>query len=603
MELKLLDVDLTNGTFKEETVDDHTLRRFVGGRGLGAKLLYERVPKGIDPLGAKNIVFILTGPATGTSFPLSGRHHVIAKSPATGTIGESNSGGNFGAMLRRSGYDGIIVHGISDEPVYLTIMEGEPKLHDANHLWGKGVFYTEEKMREELGEKAKGSVLSIGPAGENLSLIASVMNDKHRAAGRTGLGAVLGSKRLKAIYVKPFTMPEVYDEENFNTVVREKLEIIRGDWVTGRDLTKYGTEVLVNVINGIGAYPTRNFQTGVFPTAEKISGETLAETYLTGNKGCWGCITRCGRLSSVPNPPYQAEEEGPEYESTWAMGANCGIDDLAAIVKADSLCDDMGLDTISYGVTVATAMELYEKGKIPRDKLHGLSLEWGNPQAIVDLAWMTGYRTGFGDDTALGALRLAEKYGMPEAAMQAKGLEFPAYEPRAMQGSGLGYATSNRGGCHLRAYIQCDEAFAPTTAVEKMDPLKTEGKAERVVTLQNFYAASVDSLVVCKFLTFAFSMEDFVDLINPLTGWDWTVDEMLRNGERIYNLERKFSVREGIGTEDTLPRRLLEEPMPEGPAKGYVNKLGPMLEEYYRIRGWVNGVPTKEKLEELGIAD
>jgi aldehyde:ferredoxin oxidoreductase len=600
VELKLLNMNLSDGSFKDEIINDETLRNYVGGRGLGIKLLYERTPNGLDALGPENIIFILTGPATGTQFPLSGRHHIIAKSPATGGIGESNSGGNFGAYLRRTGYDGIVIHGMSDTPVYLTLIDGEPKLHDAKHLWGKGVSSTEDIIRKNVGENKAGSVLCIGPAGEKLALIAGVMNDKHRAAGRTGLGAVFGSKKLKAIYVKPFMKPKIYDEEKLNEIVKEKLELIRNDW-TCDTLNKTGTMCLVNVENGIGAFPTRNFATGIFPNAEKISGETLAEKYLTDTIGCWGCIIRCGRVTKVSEMPNQVIAEGPEYESTFALGADCGIDDLAAIVKANAICNDMGLDTISFGATVATTMELYEKGKIPIETLEGLEPIWGNSQAIVELAWKTGYRTGIGDDISMGAKRIAEKYGIPEIAMQEKGLEFPAYDPRAMQGIGLGYATSNRGGCHLRAYIPCDESFAPTIAVpNKLDPLKSEGKPKRVIFLQNFYAATVDSLVTCKFSTFALSVNDFIDLINPLTGWNWSVEESLKVGERIYNLERKFNIREGVKG-DTLPKRLLETPMPEGPAKGYTVNLKPMLKEYYELRGWVDGIPTKEKLEELGI--
>ncbi|GBC75728.1 hypothetical protein HRbin06_01050 [archaeon HR06] len=345
--------------------------------------------------------------------------------------------------------------------------------------------------------------------------------------------------------------------------------------ITGKALPTYGTEVVTNVMNSLGNYPTKNFQTGVFPTADKISGETLKVTYLVGTKGCWGCTVRCARLVKIEDPPFQVDYEGAEYEGVWALGGNCGIDDLRAINKAYAIVNDMGLDVISYGATVACAMELYEKGKIPEERLHGMKLNFGNAQAIVDLAWMTGYRTGFGDEIALGAKRLAEKYGMPDVAMHSKGLELPAYDPRGMQGMGLAYATSNRGGCHLRAYTPAVEAFG---APYKVDPYTTQGKAKIVIDQQNWYAATVDSLVVCKFLTFALGPEDFVDLVRPLTGWDWTVEELLETGERIYNLERLYCAREGVGTKDELPKRLTHEPQPEGPAKGHVVKLEEMLE-------------------------
>jgi len=599
VQLRLLDVNLTDGTFNEEVIDAGTVRKFVGGAGIGAKLLYDRTPKGVDPLSPDNLFIIMTGPATGTPFPLSGRHHIIAKSPATGGFGDANSGGNFGAMLRRSGYDGLVFLGAADEPVWMTIINGEPKLHDARPLWGKGVRDTDEAIRHQLQVGSSGSVLAIGPAGENRSLIAAVMNDKHRAAGRCGLGAVMGSKKLKAVYVKPHKTPEIHDKAKFDKIAREKIDKLRKDAITGQALPTYGTGVVTNVMNAMGAYPTRNFQTGVFPTADRISGERLKETYLVGTKGCWGCTVRCARLVKIDEPPYQVDYEGAEYEGIWAMGGQCGIDDLRAINRAYNTVNDMGLDVISFGNTVGCAMELYTKGKIHKDELNGLQLFWGNGQAVMDLAWMTGYMNGFGKDIAMGAKRLAEKYGAPDLAMHVKGLELPAYDPRGLQGLGLAYATSNRGGCHLRAYTPATEAFGIPT---KTDPLVTDGKAKITVDMQNFFASTVDSLVCCKFLTFAFTPQDFVDLVNPLTGWDWSVDELMETGERIYNLERLFCAREGAGTQDTLPKRLLEEPMPEGAAKGKTVQLEEMLSEYYRLRGWKDGVPTQEKLVELELA-
>ncbi len=598
--LRLLDVDLTSQTMREQIIDEQTTRKYIGGAGLGAKILLERTPKGVDPLGPKNLFIIMTGPVVGTPFPLSGRHHIIAKSPQTGVFGDANSGGNFGAMLRRTGCDGLIFSGASETPVWMTIINGEPKFHDAKHLWGKGVHYTDERIRHDLQVGNSGSVLSIGPAGENLSMIAAVMNDEHRAAGRTGLGAVMGSKKLKAIYVKPHLVPPIYDKAAFDKVAKEKRDKVAKDPITGTSLPTYGTEVVTNVMNELGAYPTRNFESGYFPTADRISGERLKDTYLSGTKGCWGCTVRCARLVKIDEPPYQVDYEGAEYEGVWALGGDCGIDDLRAINKAYQIVNDMGLDVISYGATVACAMELYSKGKIPKKSLHGLQLFWGNGQAIVDLAWMAGYRTGFGDDIALGSKRLAEKYGSPDSAMHVKGLELPAYDPRGLQGLGLAFATSNRGGCHLRAYTPSTEAFGVPI---KVDRLATEGKAKIVVEEQNWYASTVDSLVSCKFLTFAFGPQDFVDLVNPLLGWDWSVEELMKTGERIYNLERAYSVRETDGrADDTLPKRLLEEPMPYGGSKGNVVRLDEMLAEYYRLRGWKNGVPTKEKLEALGIA-
>jgi aldehyde:ferredoxin oxidoreductase len=365
-------------------------------------------------------------------------------------------------------------------------------------------------------------------------------------------------------------------------------------------LPTYGTAVLVNVINEQGLFPTRNFQTGVFPTASRISGEMMAETILIKRKPCWGCPIACGRVTRVPPwSPYSGEGEGPEYETIWAYGAQCGVDNLEAIAKANYLCNELGLDTISMGHVIGTAMELYEKGYIKTEQTRGVDLKFGNAEAIVELTWRTAYRSGLGDDLAEGSKRLAEKYGAPELSMDVKGQELPAYDPRGAQGHGLGYATSNRGGCHLRAYMIAAEILG---IPEKLDPLTTEGKAQWVITFQDLFAVC-DSLVLCKFVTFAFGAEEFADMFSAATGWKVSTDDIMKIGERIYNLERAFNIREGFKgrDEDTLPKRLLEEPMPEGPVKGYVVKLNEMLDEYYRLRNWKDGVPTKDKLRELGL--
>ncbi|ADC66234.1 Aldehyde ferredoxin oxidoreductase [Ferroglobus placidus DSM 10642] len=597
MEYTILRVDLSKDKIWEEKVGEKVIKKYLGGRGLGVKILYEETEAGIDPFGEENRLIFMTGYATGTAVPLSGRFHVITKSPLTGGIGDSNCGGQFGPMLRFAGYEGIVVQGIADNPVYLYIEDGHAELRDASHLWGKGTWSTEDTLREELGKDI--NIVSIGPAGENKVMMAAIINDKHRAAGRTGVGAVMGSKKLKAIVVrKGKRKPEVHDEAKLKEAVENVRRIVRESPVTGEALPTYGTAVLVNIINETGGFPTRNFKTGVFEKANEISGEKIAETYLVRKKACWGCIVACGRVTKVETPPYQVDGEGPEYETAWSLGAMCGISDLAAVIKAHNLCDDLGMDPISFGSTVACAMELYENGKIPEEKLGGLKLEWGNPQTVVELAWRTAFRDGFGDEIAMGAKRLAEKYGMPDLAMHVKGLELPAYDPRAYKGHGLGYATSNRGGCHLRAYMIAPEVLG---IPEKLDPLTPEGKAQWVKIFQDLFCI-VDSMVVCKFITFAVGAEELLSVTNPITGWDWNVDEFMKAGERIYNLERLYINREGFdGKDDTLPKRLLEEPMPEGAAKGHVVELDKMLEEFYRIRGWVNGKPTEEKLRELDI--
>ncbi|MDI6846908.1 MAG: aldehyde ferredoxin oxidoreductase family protein [Candidatus Bathyarchaeia archaeon] len=598
MELKLLRVNLSKETIKEEKVDAATTKKFVGGRGIGVKILFDELKPGIDPLSPENKLIFMTGPATGTAFPACGRFHVITKSPLTGGIGDSNCGGDWGPELRFAGFDGIIFEGKAESPVYLWIHDGEAELRCAEKYWGKGIWDTEDGIREELSNP-KVKFAGIGPAGENLVLNAAIINDKHRAAGRTSVGAVMGSKNLKTVAVYGTGKPQVADPEGLQAAVKKAQEKLKKSAITNESLPTYGTAVLVNIINESGIYPTRNFQTGVFPTASKTSGEVIKETVLVRKKACWGCPIACGRVSRVKNPPYQTDGEGPEYETTWSLGAMCGIDNLEAITKAHNICDELGIDPISFGSTVACAMELYEKGLIPKEKLGGLELKFGNPQAIVELAWRTAYRAGFGDEIALGAKRLAEKYGAPELAMHVKGLELPAYDPRGVKGHGLGYATSNRGGCHLRAYMIAPEIVG---VPEKLDPLKTEGKAQWVKTFQDIFSIC-DSLVVCKFLTFALSADDLKDLTNPITGWNWTTDDLLKTGDRIYTLERMFINREGFDRkDDTLPPRLLKEPMPEGPVKGHVADLEKMLDEYYKVRGWKDGKPTKEKLKELGLA-
>lgn len=598
MELKLLRVDLTKGSLNTETVPEGLVEKFVGGRGLGVKILYDELKAGTDPLSPENKLLFLTGPCTGTEFPVSGRFHVITKSPLTGGIGDSNCGGNWGPELRFAGFDGIVIEGASEKPVYLWIHNGKAELKDACALWGKGVWDTEDLIKAELGDRDV-KLASIGPAGENLVLMAAIINDKHRAAGRAGVGAVMGSKRLKSIAVRGTGRPKISDPKKASEVAASLIRKIKESGVTGKTLPDLGTAALVNVINERGGYPTRNFQTGVFETADDTSGETIKEKILVSGKPCWGCMIACGRVTRVRTPPYQVEGEGPEYETTWSLGAMCGIDDLGAITYAHNICDDMGMDPISFGSTVACAMELYEKGFIPKEKLSGLRLTFGNPQAIVELAWKTAYRNGFGDEIALGSKRLAEKYGAPDLAMHSKGLELPAYDPRAFQGHGLGYATSNRGGCHLRAYMISPEVLGIPVSLDRFD---TKGKAKWVKWYQDYFSV-IDSLVVCKFLSFALMPEDMTAMLNAITGWNWSEEDFMRTGDRIYTLERLFINREGFGRkDDTLPPRLLKEPMPEGPSKGYVTKLAEMLDEYYAIRGWRDGVPTKEKLAELGLA-
>ena len=596
--------------YVEELPSETVLRSWIGGRGLGVYLALKEIDPKADPLGPRNKLFIMTGPVTGVAgIPESGRWCSVTKSPLTDTIHDSQSGGKFGPELKFAGFDIIIIEDVSEKPVYLWIHDGKAELRDASHLWGKDVWSTTDMIQEELAaevgkdEAKEIKVAAIGPAGENLVRFAAIMNDKSRAAGRGGHGAVMGSKKLKAIAVRGHMKPPVADPVKLREVIKETATKHRKNPVTSEGLPKLGTAILVNIINKAGMLPTRNFKTGVFEGAEKISGETLAEKYLDKKKSleesCWGCMITCARYSKVTKSPFSGEGGGPEYETIWAFGAQTGTDDLEAIIKANHLCNQLGLDTISMGHTIGTLMELVELGKVPPEKLRGLKVEWGTPEAIVELVWRTAYRSGIGDELAEGSWRLANKYGAPEVSMTVRKQELPAYDPRGAQGHGLAYATSNRGGCHLRAYMISPEVLGVPTLVDRFE---TKGKPKLVKEFQDVFAV-IDSMVVCKFSSFAIWDEDYANIIAAVTGWDFTKEEVHIVGERIYNAERVFNVLSfGDGIEyDTLPKRLLEEPMPEGPSKGHVVRLNKMLPEYYKLRGWVNGRPTRAKLEELGL--
>lgn len=593
---KILQVDLTKETTSVREFPKE-LKQYIGGRGLGVKLVYDNGAN-IDPLSPENIMVFATGPLTGTRAPESGRYCVVSKSPATGTVFDSNSGGTWGPELKFAGFDVVVIKGKAKNPVYLWINDGSAEIKSASEVWGKDVFETTDTLVEEVGDK-KAKVACIGLGGEKLANIAAIMNDKARAAGRGGLGAVMGSKNLKAIVVRGHNRPEIANPDLFDSAVKESMETIKNNDVTGKGLPSYGTAVLVNIINEAGILPTRNFQTGVFENAYDISGESMAENLLDRKRACWGCIIGCGRGTSIKEGKYKGESgEGPEYETVWSLGAQCGVKDLNAITKANYLCNQYGIDTISAGSICGVVMEMYEKGKITEKEI-GFRANFGDASALVNLVELMCKGSGFGVDMVKGSRLLTEKYGAPELAMQVKGLELPAYDPRGVQGHGLAYATSNRGGCHLRAYMIAPEILGIPM---KIDPFATEGKPEMLKTIQDLFAV-VDSLILCKFNTFAIGAEEFTKLLNGALGTQYSVEDIMQIGERIWNLERRYNNREGLTRpEDTLPKRLLEIPMPDGPAKGQVNRLNEMLDDYYKVRGWnSNGEVTQEKLKELGL--
>lgn len=596
---KLIRVNLTNKVIKVEKLNMDYAAKFIGGRGLGSKYLYDEIDPQIDALSPENKLIFMTGPMTGTYATCAGRFNVVAKAPLTGTIGAANSGGYFGPEIKFAGYDGIIFEGKSNKPVYLHINDDLIELKDASNVWGKDVYETTDMLLKENEEDAK--VACIGPAGENLVLFAAIMNDKDRAAGRSGLGAVMGSKNLKAVVVKGTKGIGVANPLQFNNAVADARQKVNANGVTGigGGLATYGTEVLVNILNEMHALPTNNWQSSRFEDAEKISGEYLNEHYLVKNKACFACPIGCGRVIKIPDGKYKGIVGGPEYEAAWSYGASCGVSDLNSINKANYVCNLLGLDPITMGATIACAMELYEKGYITGDDLGGKELKFGDAESILEWTEKTGRREGFGDLLALGSYRLGEKFGHPEFSMTVKKQEMPAYDGRAIQGMGLSYATSNRGGCHVRGYVTSTEVLGIPM---KTDPLTTEGKAPLVKLFQDL-TALVDSSDICLFTTFAIGLPELSGMLRSTCGIEETDEELLRAGERIWNLEKLFNLEAGLTRQDDyLPPRLLNEPVSSGPSKGKVTELEVMLDEYYEIRGWdKEGVPTDEKLEELSL--
>lgn len=590
---KLLRVNLSTGIIKEEALNPEDAKLYLGGRGLGTKILMDEVDPKIDALSEANKLIVMTGPLSGTPTPTGGRYMVITKSPLTDTVACSNSGGHWGAELKYAGYDGLIFEGKSDKPVYLHIENGAAELKDASDLWGKLVSETTDLLNERHGEKAR--VLTIGPAGEKLSRIAAIMNDKDRAAGRSGVGAVMGSKMLKAIVVRGTEPVALHNAEGLKAVFSESLKKIKENGVTGSGLPTYGTAVLVNIINENGALPRNNFQFSHDEQADEISGETLADKYLIRKEACHRCPIACGRYCKVD----EIEGGGPEYETIWAFGTDCGVHDLGAVIKANYWCNEYGLDTISTGATIAAAMELYQKGLIKDEEVNGTPLVFGNVEAVIEWTKKMGMREGLGELMSEGSYRLADHYGLAELSMTVKKQEIPAYDPRGIQGQGLQYATSNRGGCHVRGYLISPEILA---LPEKLDRFALEGKAFWAKAFQDL-TASIDSLGLCLFTSFALGAPDYAALINNVCGTDHDGDSIFKAGERIWNLEKLFNLESGVTpAQDTLPRRLLEDPIPEGPSKGWTHKLSDLLPEYYSLRGWnAQGIPTEERLRELGI--
>jgi aldehyde:ferredoxin oxidoreductase len=610
---KILRVNLTAGTCKSEPLNMKWARDYIGQRGLATKYFVEEVDAKVDPLSPVNKIIWATGPLTGTMASTGGRYSVITKGALTGAIACSNSGGYWGAELRMAGWDMIIFEGKSAKPVYLVIENDRAELHDAAFIWGKSVWETEPAIKAKHQEPQM-RVSSIGRAGETGCLYAGVINDLHRAAGRSGVGTVMGSKNLKASAVRgTLGVGNIRDFKAFMQATTAAKKVLHDNAVTGQGLPTYGTQVMMNVINTMGALPTHNHRDVQFEGAKDISAEAMREprktdgkANLVTNQACFGCTIACGRISKIDEkhftvqnrPQYWGASGGLEYEAAWALGAANGVNDLDALTFANFICNEQGMDPISFGATVGAVMELYDMGVLTKEQL-GIDAKFGSAEALTHFVEITVKGEGFGKEIAQGSKRLTAKYGHPDLSMSVKGQEFPAYDSRGIQGMGLAYATSNRGACHLRGYTVASEVFGIPV---KTDPLVTEGKADLVKAFQDATAV-FDSAGVCVFTTFAWTMADLQPQLAAACSSEFTLEELGKIGERVWNMERDFNNRAGFTSkDDSLPKRLLTEPAKTGPAKGLVNGLDKMLPEYYKVRGWdKEGRLTKETKTRLGL--
>ncbi len=602
----LLRVNLTSRRCRVEEIPGQWLRDYVGGRGVADRYLWEELDPRVDPYSPDNKLIFATGPLTGTPVSCGARYMVVTKGALTGAITTSNSGGHWGPELKFAGYDLLMIEGRASKPVYLLIYDDFVQIRDAYPYWGKTVSETEDGIREELGLPNL-RVACIGPAGENLVRFACIMNDKHRAAGRSGVGAVMGSKNLKAVAVRGTNGLSVAKPQEFLKAfweMRKKMAESPGR----QGMTELGTASTIDLTNAFGGCPTRNFETGQFEQAENINGNAIKDTRMVTNKACFACTIACGRVTRLPGEisnkylvnthprNWKIAGEGPEYEAAWALGADTGVGDLDAVLKANWLCNDLGMDPISMGATLAAAMELYERGIVTDDMVE-MPLEFGSGEALVRMCEATAYREGFGHELAEGSKLLGEQFRHPEIFMGVKGQEFPAYDPRGFQGMGVAYATCNRGACHLRAWTPGLETSGTVS------PHTTDGKSEWVVTEQNRSTVH-DATGICLFTGFAGgTTEDLAACTAAATGVPYTIEDFVKVGERTWNLERLWNLKAGFtDKDDNLPERLLKTPHKSGPAKGVTVNLAAMLPVYYQTRGWdEHGVPTLEKLMELGL--
>ena len=610
---KILRVNLSTGECRSEPLNMTWAKDYLGSRGLATKYFTEEVDAKVDPLSVDNKIIWATGPLTGTMASTGGRYTVVTKGPLTGAIACSNSGGYWGAELKFAGWDMVIFEGKSPKPVYLMIENERVQLLDASEIWGKTVWETEPAIKTKHQDPMI-RVSSIGRSGENGVLYSAIVNDLHRAAGRSGVGAVMGSKNLKAIAVRGTQgVSTVKNPKAFMTATKEAKKVLAGNAVTGQGLPTYGTQVLMNVINEVGALPTRNHQDVQFEGAKDISAEAMAaprasdgKAHLVTNQACFGCTIACGRISKIDEthftvqnrPQYWGANGGLEYEAAWALGAANGVNDLEALQFANLICNEDGIDPITFGATVGAVMELYEMGVLTKEQI-GIEAPFGSAKALCHLAEITARSEGFGKDMGLGSKRLTEKYGHPELSMSVKGQEFPAYDGRVIQGIGLGYATSNRGACHLRGYTIASEVLGIPV---KTEPTDTDGKPELLKAFQDATAA-FDAAGICIFTSFAWTLNDVAPQVQAACGDEFTVENLTLIGERIWNMEKDFNLRAGFTRkDDALPKRLMTEGAKTGPAKGVVSGLDKMLPIYYQVRGWdEEGRIKPETRKRLGL--
>ncbi|PSP79542.1 aldehyde ferredoxin oxidoreductase [Halobacteriales archaeon QS_1_68_20] len=611
-------VDLDDERVRYEGIDEEDAKKYIGARGLGVKYVFEQGPD-VDPLGPENLLAFMNGPLTGTQVTMSGRIAVCTKSPLTDTVTDSHHGGWSGARLKWAGFDGLLFEDEADEPVYAYVEDGEVELRDASHLWGKGVHETRNELESEVdgtyGQDL--SMMAIGQAGENLVRYACIVNEDDRASGRGGTGAVMGAKNLKAIVVKASTdMPEPADQETFREGHRQAMQAIQESDVTGPNeggLSLYGTNVLMNITEEMDALPTENShytsthsEADISPEepnidAENVSGEEIRETIMVDEPTCHSCPVACKKEVEV-DVHHKGEDmnvrmESFEYESAWALGPHSMNDDKGKVALMIDICNDVGMDTIEAGNALSTAMEADEEGLVDAD------VDWGDADRMIEMLEEIAHRENDVADTlAEGPAHAAEEWGDPGISMNVKGQSIPAYDPRTMKGMAIGYATSNRGACHLRAYTPAAEILG---IPEKVDPQDPEGKGELCATFQDLHAIS-DSFDICKFNAFAEGIEEYVLQFNGMTGLDYSEEDLLEAGERIYNLERYYNNLAGFdGDDDDLPDRFVEgkeDAIPaQGANEGGLAELDQLKDEYYDVREWVDGVVPEEKLDELDI--